>query len=68
MKNVLYAVFTALLWLVAYVLPILGLAGLVGIPIAHIWVDFSWWWMLVPVAAGLVWGAAVILIMDTIGG
>lgn len=68
MKNVLYAVFTSLLWLNAYVLPILGLAGLVGIPIAHIWVDFSWWWMLVPVAAGLVWCATVIFIMDTIGG
>ena len=68
MKDVLYGILTVLLWLVVYVLPILGLVGLVGIPIAHIWVDFSWWWMLAPVAAGLVWATAVILIIDNIGG
>ena len=68
MKDILYAISSVLLWVVVYVLPFLGLAGFVGIPIAHIWVDFSWWWMLAPVAAGLAWITAVIMILDDIGG
>jgi hypothetical protein len=68
MKAILSAILYPLVWFCAYALPWLGLAGLVGIPLAHIWVDFSWWWMAAPVMAGVIWFAVVICIADAIGG
>jgi len=68
LSSVLSAVLSSLIWFAAYVLPLLGLAGFVGIPLAHIWVDFSWWWMLAPVAAEAIWVFVVIGILDSIGG
>jgi hypothetical protein len=68
MKSILCAISYAFLWVVIYALPWIGAAGMLGIPISHIWFDSSWWWMTVPVSMGVVWILAVILMLDQIGG
>jgi hypothetical protein len=67
-RNVLFSIFFPFAWFSVYGLQWLGLAGLIGIPLAHIWVDFSWWWMFAPVAAEAVWFVAVLCVLDSIGG
>ena len=43
-----HAIYLLLLWIILFLIPLVGALGMIAMPIINMWVGFSWWWLAAP--------------------